>query len=381
MVRTQPVAVSIFDALQRQRLVNALLVAFALSLFLIGTYWDIQWHASVGRDRVLTPPHLMMLAGISLIGLASLTWIVLETWQAQRNPSSLQGRSSRMFGLFRSSVGFALSGFGALFSTIAFPLDDYWHSLYGIDVTLWAPFHVMIISGMILGGLGLAYSLISERNRAGGVARTTFGVLFAFSIGLTLGTLFLLLPPSVDSDGILHLFGQSFLTYPILIALTVPLGVYSLALVSGAPGAATIMALGVLAMRQIGEGFVPWATAALVTAQGLEYRPGGPSFVVATFVVPIAILVAAVLIDATIWATRGRNTGARSVIFAGSVVASLAAALLSRPWAVSSRLPTLFPELDLNAALVSSLPLTVIAAILGSLIAVVLARGFKEARG
>jgi hypothetical protein len=41
----------------------------------------------------------------------------------------------------------------ALLSAIAFPLDNYWHQLYGLDVTIWSPFHVMIISGMVLAGL------------------------------------------------------------------------------------------------------------------------------------------------------------------------------------------------------------------------------------
>ena len=380
MIRAQHPPVGFLDSLQRQRLGGALLVGLALGLFLIGTYWDIQWHASVGRDRVLTPPHLMMLAGISLLGLTSLAWIVLETWQSHRDPTRLEGRSSRLFGAFRSSVGFALAGFGALFSGIAFPLDDYWHSLYGIDVTLWAPFHVMIIVGMVLGGLGLTYTLIAERNRASGTARLIFGLSFAASLGLTLGVLLLLLPPAIDSEGIINLFGRSMVLYPMLIALVVPVGVYSIAIVSGTPGAASAMALVLLAIRQLGEGFVPWATSALVNAQGLEYRPGGPDFVVATSALPVAILAAAVVVDVALWLVRDWRI-AKPALFVSSILASVIAAFLSRPWAGASRLPRLFPELDLNAALANAVPFTLIAAIIGSLIALALARGFREARG
>jgi hypothetical protein len=370
-----------FDALQRQRLLNAVLVGLALISFLIGTYWDIQWHASVGRDRVLTPPHLMMLAGIALVGLASLTWILLETFQARRHPVRFSGNSSRMFGVFRSSVGFAVAGFGALFSGIAFPLDDYWHSLYGIDVTLWAPFHVMIIAGMVMGGLGLAYTLMAERHRATGTARVVFGIAFAVTLGITLGTVFLLLPPAIDTDGIVTLFGQPILLYPVLVSFAVPLGLFSGALTSGTPGTATITALSLLLIRQLGEGFVPWATDALVTAQGLEYRPGGPNFVVATLALPGAILVASLLIDTGLWIANRFKPFAIPILFTSSVIASLATVLISRPWAIDSRLPRLFPEVDLSGAFTNAVPPALIAALCGAFAAQAIARGFQKVRG
>ena len=57
-----------------------------------------------------------------------------------------------------------MAGFGALLGALAFPLDDYWHTLYGIDVTLWAPFHVMIISSMVMVGVGTLFVIASELN-------------------------------------------------------------------------------------------------------------------------------------------------------------------------------------------------------------------------
>jgi hypothetical protein len=43
------------------------------------------------------------------------------------------------------------------FSLIGFPLDDLWHHLFGQDVTLWGPTHLMLISGaaMTLVGMGV----------------------------------------------------------------------------------------------------------------------------------------------------------------------------------------------------------------------------------
>ena len=49
-------------------------------------------------------------------------------------------------GLMMAACGaFALSGF---------PLDDMWHRLFGQDVTLWGPTHLMLIGGASLATLG-----------------------------------------------------------------------------------------------------------------------------------------------------------------------------------------------------------------------------------
>ena len=51
---------------------------------------------------------------------------------------------------FAPVSGIYLAGCG-LYALIGFPLDDVWHRLFGQDVTLWGPTHLMLI-----GGAGLA---------------------------------------------------------------------------------------------------------------------------------------------------------------------------------------------------------------------------------
>ena len=34
-----------------------------------------------------------------------------------------------------------------LYALIGFPLDDIWHRIFGQDVTLWGPTHLMMIGG------------------------------------------------------------------------------------------------------------------------------------------------------------------------------------------------------------------------------------------
>ncbi len=87
---------------------TATFTIIAVALFLFGTAWDVQWHVSVGRDRLLTAPHLLMLASIALAGLTSLATVLLK-------------RS-------RVNAGVVLSGVAALLAAVAFVLDDYWHA-------------------------------------------------------------------------------------------------------------------------------------------------------------------------------------------------------------------------------------------------------------
>src|SRR5262245_56430788 len=114
----------------------AIATTAAVALFLFGTAWDVQWHVTVGRDRLLTAPHVLMLVGIALAGVVNLAALHLDL----RSQRSIQ-------------TGVVLSGVGALLAGIAFVLDDYWHALYGIDVAIWAPFHVMIITGVATAGI------------------------------------------------------------------------------------------------------------------------------------------------------------------------------------------------------------------------------------
>src|SRR3712207_917337 len=58
--------------------------------------------------------------------------------------------------LMTACAGFALSGF---------PLDDVWHRLFGQDVTLWGPTHLMLIGGASLATLAAAI-LVAEGARA-----------------------------------------------------------------------------------------------------------------------------------------------------------------------------------------------------------------------
>src|ERR1700693_532020 len=136
------------------RLITGYILLTVSLIGLLGGDWDIQWHAIIGRDRTFTPPHDMILIALGLNGILALTSILIETSWARHN-HELEGNSTDFLGILHSSVGSYLVGFGAVCSAVAFPLDTYWHALYGIDVSLWAPFHTMLYMGGFLSVTGI----------------------------------------------------------------------------------------------------------------------------------------------------------------------------------------------------------------------------------
>ena len=123
--------------------------AWALAVALLGFVWDVAWHTDLGRDRVLfTVPHTLILVGLAGIGFSGVVSIVYATLQ----PADVAWRIGRVRIPAGAAVLLLLSA-GAL---VAFPLDDWWHATYGIDVTMWSPTHLLMIGSASLAPMALA---------------------------------------------------------------------------------------------------------------------------------------------------------------------------------------------------------------------------------
>jgi len=111
-----------------------------LLIAMIGFYWDVAWHIDNGRDKQLfTPSHVMILVGLG--GLIYAAVIAVLFASLEKAPTAMQ------FGFLHvpwSAVLLATMGVGGV---LAFPLDAWWHSVYGIDVTLWSPSHLQLVGG------------------------------------------------------------------------------------------------------------------------------------------------------------------------------------------------------------------------------------------
>src|SRR5690242_6180745 len=50
---------------------HARAVVLAAACVMVGVYWDISWHMTIGRDTFWTPAHLLIQAGGLIAGLSS----------------------------------------------------------------------------------------------------------------------------------------------------------------------------------------------------------------------------------------------------------------------------------------------------------------------
>src|SRR2546428_666602 len=116
-----------------------------------GVQWDIQWHVRVGRDSFWIPPHVMTYAGVTIVVLASFGVLARDTLRrlvAGRPPT----RTLRILGL-SGTRGFHLAACGIALTVLAAPIDDLWHRLFGLDVTLWSPPHLLGLFGVSVNTL------------------------------------------------------------------------------------------------------------------------------------------------------------------------------------------------------------------------------------
>jgi hypothetical protein len=133
---------------------------WSLMVALVGFSWDVAWHADLGRDQALfTPPHVMILTGLVGIGIAALASVALAT--ADR------ARVGLAIGSLRVPWSALPMGIMALGAVIGFPLDNYWHTVYGIDVTMWSPTHLLMIGGASLTPVA-AWLMLAEGGRPSG---------------------------------------------------------------------------------------------------------------------------------------------------------------------------------------------------------------------
>ena len=120
-----------------------------------GVGWDIQWHILIGRDSFWIPPHVMIYAGVAVAVLISFGTLARETLLVRRGAVPVDSGPPliRIAGLV-GTRGFHLAAGGILVTVLAAPIDDLWHRLFGIDVTLWSPPHLLGLAGSQVNTLG-----------------------------------------------------------------------------------------------------------------------------------------------------------------------------------------------------------------------------------
>jgi hypothetical protein len=136
----------------------SLLAAGSLIVALLGMYWDVSLHIDQGRDAgpLANPADYLILFGLFGIFAAGFVAIVLP----EGKPSP---RAVRIAGDWYAPLGGIAMLAAAAFALIGFPLDDVWHRIFGQDVTLWGPTHLMLIAGAGLTLIGSAILIVEGR--------------------------------------------------------------------------------------------------------------------------------------------------------------------------------------------------------------------------
>lgn len=118
---------------------------------LFGLYWDVSLHVDIGRDQgpFGTPAHYFILAG--LFGIVMAGFFAMCLPEKREGPTFIKITRD-----WHAPLGGILMFAAGSFSLIGFPLDDQWHRMFGQDVTLWGPTHLMLIGGAGMTLIGIA---------------------------------------------------------------------------------------------------------------------------------------------------------------------------------------------------------------------------------
>jgi hypothetical protein len=218
-------------------------LGISLLTAVLGMYWDISLHIDNGRDAgpLANPAHYLILVGLYGALLAGVLSAALTTERPSRTAIPLgNGWWIPVGGLLIAACGaFALAGF---------PLDDIWHRIFGQDVTLWGPTHLMLIGGGSLAVLG-AMALMSEA--IGGLGRDPDrdgpSVVFVVRRALLVGGFLVALSTfQGEFDFGVPQFRQ--VLHPILIMLAAGIGLVTARIYLGRGGALLAVA-GFVAIR------------------------------------------------------------------------------------------------------------------------------------
>ena len=137
-------------ACRRGRRCPSMLLGISLLIAVLGMYWDISLHIDNGRDAgpLANPAHYLILIGLYGVLVAGVMSIALAGTERPAKTAVHLG------GDWWAPVGGLMMAACGAFALMGFPLDDMWHRLFGQDVTLWGPTHLMLIGGASLATLG-----------------------------------------------------------------------------------------------------------------------------------------------------------------------------------------------------------------------------------
>ena len=106
---------------------------------------DLQWHTDVGRDKLFTPPHIMILAGIVPTSIMLTCYIFWYSFISKQ-----EDKVGFNIGPFIAPTSLWMMVCGLLTLVVGGLYDDLWHTSYGVDTTIITPPHIWTFAGGML---------------------------------------------------------------------------------------------------------------------------------------------------------------------------------------------------------------------------------------
>ncbi|OBA77766.1 hypothetical protein A9W99_04370 [Mycobacterium sp. 1164966.3] len=209
---------------------------------LFGFIWDVSWHIGNGRDPgpLANPAHYFIIIGLFGIFVGGMLAIALPF--DKPGPAAVRITSN-----WYAPVGGILMAGCGMYALIGFPLDDIWHRIFGQDVTLWGPTHLMMIGG---AGFSLFAVLMLEREgEAQQGEQVAFGPFISFLRYLSFGGMFIGLSVyQIEYDFGVEQF--RLVLQPMMIAAAASIAAVAARITMGR-GGAIVAALFAIALRGV----------------------------------------------------------------------------------------------------------------------------------
>jgi hypothetical protein len=191
-------------------------VVCAAVCVMVGVYWDISWHMSIGRDSFWTPAHLLIQAGGLIAGLTSGYVAVRTTFGG--DPAAKEQAVS--FWGFRAPLGAWVCIWGCAAMLTSAPFDNWWHNAYGLDVRIISPPHTVLALGIGAIGVGALLLALSWQNRESRFQRRAMWLLLIAGAVLLMDRAIMLTEYSGKNQMHGGLFYRaSMLAYPMAVVM------------------------------------------------------------------------------------------------------------------------------------------------------------------
>jgi hypothetical protein len=285
-----------------------------------GTHWDIAWHRSIGRDAFWSPPHVAIYSAAVLAAIAALARVLPATFGRGR----ARAAAVHVLG-FRGPLGAFISAWGGIAMLTSAPFDDWWHNAYGLDVKILSPPHMVLATGILALHIGAAVMLAGAMNRSHGPRRRTLEALLIVVGGNTVVALM-----TVFMEKTVRPFMHGG-TFYVVVATAVPV---VLAAIGGGTGRRW-------AGTTVVAAYSLFLLALLWTFPLVPAEPRlGPVLVPTTSLVPpefpLALVPAALALDAWLWRRRGATGRAAGLGTAAVGGLLFTAIFLACQWPVAS---------------------------------------------